>query len=193
MTGNVTAAGVAQKLRINPSDLSVNITGLNDPIDNDVKLAFVVEDPTNRGPQATPGTITLKGKADLFDQDKFALAKAQVDEKLNLADVNLAALNPFLAIAKVELELGGVAAGAVDVGLKGRVDGGGDGGDQGRELPGDGAGAEERRVPVEPDGADQGGSHGRCEQRGGAEGRGPAGADGLRVRRGQRGRDAGIS
>lgn len=119
MTGNVSAAGVAQKLRINPSDLSVKITGLNDPIDNDVKLAFVVEDPTNRGPKATPGTITLKGKADLFDQDKFDLAKAQVDEKLNLADVNLAALNPFLAIAKVELELGGVAAGAVDVGLKG--------------------------------------------------------------------------
>ena len=111
LTGNVSAAGVAQKLRINPSDLSVKITGLNDPIENDVKLAFVVEDPTNRGPKATPGTITLKGKADLFDGDKINLAKAQVDEKLNLADVNLAALNPFLAIAKVELELGGVAAG----------------------------------------------------------------------------------
>jgi hypothetical protein len=85
-----------------------------------VRLAFVVEDPANRGGSSTPpGLITLKGKADLFDQDQFKLEAAE--EKLNLADVNLAAANPFLAMAKLELALAGVASGAVDVNLKGRT------------------------------------------------------------------------
>jgi hypothetical protein len=119
MTGNVTAAGMAQRVHINPSNLSVVLTGLNDPIKNDIQLAFTVEDPAHPNTPARPGSIVLSGVADLFDQDKLRLDTASVKEQLKLADVDVAAANPFLAIAQLKLTLAGLANGAVDVNLQG--------------------------------------------------------------------------
>ena len=116
MTGNVTAAGVAQKLHINPSNIALNIKGLNDPIENDIQLAFNVEDPAR---PSTPGSIHLNGVADLFDNGKLRLDTATIKEQLKIADVDLAAVNPFLAIAKLKLNLGGLTNGAVDVNAQG--------------------------------------------------------------------------
>jgi hypothetical protein len=119
MTGNVTAAGMPQRVHINPSNLSVVLTGLNDPIKNDIQLAFTVEDPTHPNAPARPGSIVLSGMADLFDQDKLRLDTASVKEQLKLADVDVAAANPFLAIGQLKLTLAGLANGTVDVNLQG--------------------------------------------------------------------------
>jgi hypothetical protein len=119
MTGNVTAAGMTQKVHINPSNLSIVLTGLNDPIKNDIQLAFSVDDPTHPGAASRPGSLALTGTADLFDQDKLRLDTATAKEQLKLVNVDFAAANPFLAIAQLKLTLAGLANGAVDINLQG--------------------------------------------------------------------------
>src|SRR4051812_33014302 len=119
MTGKVTAAGMAQRVHINPSNLSIVLTGLNDPIKNDIQLAFSVEDPTHPNTPPHPGSIVLNGTADLFDHDKLRLDIASAKEQLKLANVDVAAVNPFLAIAQLKLTLAGLANGSVDVNLQG--------------------------------------------------------------------------
>ena len=105
MTGKVTSAALAQVLHIDPSNLSVKITGLNDPIENDIQLAFNVEDHSKAGP-SVPGSISLVGQADLFDKDALRLDLASGKEKLTLSNVDVAAVNAFLGagVAAVEPE-----------------------------------------------------------------------------------------
>jgi hypothetical protein len=120
LTGNVTTAGSAQKVHINPSNLSVLLKGLNEPIENDIQLAFTVEDGGKPAGGGTAGAIALVGTADLFEGGKLRLDTAKAKEQLKLKDVNLAGLNPLLAIGKPKaLELAGLANGAVDVSLQG--------------------------------------------------------------------------
>jgi len=109
MTGNVTAAGMSQKLHINPSNLAIVLKGLNDPIENNIQLAFAGGGSTKAGAAATPGSIVLVGVADVFDKGKLRLDTASVKEQLKLANVDVAAVNPFLAIAKANLVLAGMA------------------------------------------------------------------------------------
>ncbi len=119
MIGAVSAAGVSQKLRINPSDIAVSLTGLNEAIKNDIKLAFTVEDAggtASANPAGAPGTITIVGEVDA--------AKKHLKEKLALAGVNLSAANPILAMVarsagQPGLTIGGMADGAVDVTMLG--------------------------------------------------------------------------
>ena len=119
LTGVVTAEGLPQRLRINPSNLTVSFTSLNEPIDNDIQLSFTVEDPSKPATVAKPGTLALVGTADLLDGGKVRLDRASVKEKLTLASLNTAVVNPFLAAMKRPLLLGGVADGTVDINLQG--------------------------------------------------------------------------
>src|SRR5207245_861157 len=103
---------------INPSNLAVVLTGLNDPIKNDIQLAFTVEDPARPGAVVRPGAIALNGTADLFENGKLRLDTASAKEQLKLSDVDVAAANPFLAIAQLKLTLAGLANGTFDVNLQ---------------------------------------------------------------------------
>lgn len=114
MTGTVTKAGLAQTLRIKPSDIALTIKDLNQPIDNNINLAFAVEDSANPQ-QATPGSISIAGTADLLENDRFDLAKLAVKETIKLTAVNVAAINPFLT----GLKIAGLANGQVDVNIQG--------------------------------------------------------------------------
>jgi len=118
MTGKVTSAGLPQILHIQPSNLSVKITSLDDPIDNDIQLAFKVEDPS-RAAVSVPGSITLVGQADLFDKGVVHLDRATAKEQLTLTNVDVAAVNPFLALASLRLNVTGIASGAVNVNMQG--------------------------------------------------------------------------
>lgn len=118
MTGKVTSAVLAQVLHIEPSNLSVKITGLNDPIENDIQLVFKVEDHSKAGPSIL-GSTSLVGHADLFDKDALRLDLASGKEKLTLSNVDVAAVNPFLALASLQLNVSGIANGEVDLNLQG--------------------------------------------------------------------------
>ncbi|HYE20503.1 MAG TPA: hypothetical protein VEA69_18795 [Tepidisphaeraceae bacterium] len=122
MVGKVSADQVAQVLRILPSDVTVKITGLDQPIAHDVKLALAVEQggtsasgaTAGAGAQGKPGTITLRGD--------FDPKTVRFSEDLALAGVDLAALNPLLAIGRTgpaPVRLTGVADGALKLTAQG--------------------------------------------------------------------------
>ena len=103
--GTVEAAGL-QTVHIDPSTAVINIPDINKPIADDVKLAFHVG-------EETPGTVTLAGTVDAVQNNKLDLDQLAADQKINIANVNLAAAGPFLKQAKVDAQLGGVANGAI--------------------------------------------------------------------------------
>lgn len=95
---------------IQPSDLVVDIPDINGMISNDVRLAF--------GPSgAQPGTLTLAGTVDAIEGKQIAVDQLAADQKLALANVDLAALAPILKLAGLDATLTGIANGAMVVGV----------------------------------------------------------------------------
>ena len=84
------------------SSMSIRINTMKDPIENALVLVYRV------GNNGLPGTIKLGGTLQNGEQ-------ANIDEKLELAAVSLAAMNPFLAMAGHKITLGGVANGAIAI------------------------------------------------------------------------------
>src|SRR5688572_2334808 len=98
----------APPVHVGKSTVLVNITDINQPISNDVKLAFRVGD-------QQPGTVTAVGTVDVADGNQLNIEKLVADQKVALSNVDLGA-----AAALVPgVQLGGVSNGALDVKAQG--------------------------------------------------------------------------
>ena len=84
------------------SSMSVKINTLAEPIGNSLLLVYRV------GINGLPGTIKIGGTAQTGE-------RGNIDEKLELSSVSLAALNPLLAMAGKKLEFGGIVNGAIAI------------------------------------------------------------------------------
>jgi hypothetical protein len=88
------------------SGLVLKVKGLAEPIENAVAVVLRI------GGDGAPGSVKLNGLARL-DSSGGGLQSA--DEKLEVSALPLQGANPFLALAGQELQLGGVANGAIAV------------------------------------------------------------------------------
>jgi hypothetical protein len=111
MTGTITAANVSQKVYIRPSTIDASLTSLNAPIKHDVRMVFAVDN-------SAPGTLSSSGEIDLLRNGKVDENALKMKQTLGLSGVDLAILNPFLAMAKNDLKLGGIANGMLDLSLE---------------------------------------------------------------------------
>jgi hypothetical protein len=88
------------------SGLTLKLKGLAEPIENAVAIVLRI------GSDGAPGSLKLNGVAKL-DSGGGGLQSA--DEKLEVTALPLQGANPFLALAREELQIGGVANGAIAV------------------------------------------------------------------------------
>lgn len=108
LRGRIVTPDVSQPFHIEPSKLSVTIDDINGPIRHDIKLGCRAGD----GPL---GTIQISGEIDLIEGNKVDLSQLAVDGKVSLAGIEVAAVNPFLKLAGVELIAKGVVGGNLQV------------------------------------------------------------------------------
>ncbi|MGB7158125.1 MAG: hypothetical protein WBD40_08670 [Tepidisphaeraceae bacterium] len=109
LRGSIFKAGGGPALMvIKPSDIIVDVPDSNGPISNDIKLAF-------SSAEGKTGTISLAGSVDVIENNKLAVEQMTADQKLALADVDFAALEPILQMARVDATLAGVANGSLAV------------------------------------------------------------------------------
>ena len=95
-------------VEIKPSTVNAKLDGINRPIENDAKLAFAVA-----GTDA--GTLTASGTLDAIENNQIDLAALKADEKVSTNGINLAALQPLLARAGLDLTAAGTLDGGAQV------------------------------------------------------------------------------
>ncbi len=95
-------------VEIKPSTVNAKLDGINQPIENDAKLAFAVA-----GTDA--GTLTASGTLDAIENNQIDLAALKADEKVSTNGINLAALQPLLARAGLDLTAAGTLDGGAQV------------------------------------------------------------------------------
>ncbi len=91
-------------VHINPSTAVVDISSVNQPVKNEVKLVYRVGD-------GQPGTVQTSGSLDVAENNQLQVEKLSADQKLSLSSVDLVAISPFLQ----GTQLGGIANGALDL------------------------------------------------------------------------------
>ncbi|HTL29568.1 MAG TPA: hypothetical protein VL282_10105, partial [Tepidisphaeraceae bacterium] len=97
-------------VHLNSSQINAKVTNINDPIEQDAKLEIQVEN-------GKPGTIQVAGTVDAIDNNIVDTKKLVADEKVMLANLDVAAANPFLVASKVSLT--GLANGSLQVAAQG--------------------------------------------------------------------------
>jgi hypothetical protein len=95
-------------IQLDNGDVTVTIPDINSPITNDVKLAYRVG-------QSPPGTISVSGTVDAIENNVVNVDKLAADEKVTLAQVDLAAAEPFLQSPDAKTTLSGVADGTLQL------------------------------------------------------------------------------
>ncbi len=115
--GSVTGAGVPAPITIEPSTVLLDIPDVNQPIQDNIKLAYRLGD-------AKPSTISVSGTVDAVEGGKVDLktidSKLKAQQKIALDNVDLGAATPILKKSLGEdAELGGIASGALDVNAQG--------------------------------------------------------------------------
>jgi hypothetical protein len=88
------------------SGMTLKLKGLAEPIENAAAIVLRI------GSEGAPGSVKLNGVATL---DNKGAGLQSADEKLEVTALPLQGANPFLALAGQELQLGGVANGAIAV------------------------------------------------------------------------------
>ena len=110
--GSVEGAGVPAPITIDPSTIVLNIPDINQPITNDIKLAYRVGN-------AKPSAISVIGSIDAVENGEIDLATVKntlkAQQKIALQDVDLSAAS---AVVK-DAEIGGIVNGALDVNAQG--------------------------------------------------------------------------
>jgi hypothetical protein len=96
---------------VNAVKLDTTITDVNQPLTPSAVIEMKV------GEEGQTGTIKLDGTVDAFDKNELALQKLAADLKLNIANIDLSAANPFLASAQAILH--GVANGSLNIKTEG--------------------------------------------------------------------------
>ena len=111
----ISAANVPEELQIRPSNVTVTIPSINEPIKNDLYLVYRVG-------QSPEGTIKLVGSVKAIENQQVNIDKLDAAEALQLVGVDVAALSPFLQMAKLDLQTKGVVNGQLDLKAKGLND-----------------------------------------------------------------------
>jgi hypothetical protein len=112
LQGTVVAAGAPQPLHIDPSNATIDIPDIDQPIKNTLHLAYHTGD-------LPPGTIDLAGTVDAVSNRQVDLKQLAADETLTIAGARLDALSPLLRMAKVDLTPSGVANGQIKLAAAG--------------------------------------------------------------------------
>lgn len=110
--GTIEGAGVAKPIHVQPSTAVVHITDINQPIQNEVKLAYNVEG-------GATSTIEARGTVDAIKNNVVSLETLSAGQKVSLANVNLAAVEPFLKTMGADTRLAGLVSGGIDIKAEG--------------------------------------------------------------------------
>ena len=95
-------------VEIKPSTLTANLAGINSPIENDAKIAFAIGG-------ADAGTLAASGTIDAIENNQIDLGQLKADQKISTQKINLAALQPLLTRAGLDLTAAGTLDGAAQV------------------------------------------------------------------------------
>ncbi|MBC8106071.1 MAG: hypothetical protein H7Z14_05740, partial [Anaerolineae bacterium] len=111
--GSVEGEGVPAPIAIDPSTIVLNIPDINQPITNDIKLAYRVGD-------SKPSAISMNGSIDAVENGKVDLEKVQqtlkAQQKIVLANVDLAGASPMLKKSLgADADVAGIVGGMLDV------------------------------------------------------------------------------
>jgi hypothetical protein len=113
LRGTIAGDGVPTPVHIEPGSTALlNIPNINSPIDNTVKLKFRVGD-------EQPGALDLAGKIAAVKNNRLNTENLVADQKLQVARVNLAALNGILKSLGQDVQLGGLSNGSVQLNMQG--------------------------------------------------------------------------
>jgi len=113
LRGTIAGDGVPTPVHIEPGSTAIlNIPSINSPIDDKINLKFRTGD-------NPPGTLDLAGTVAAVQNNRVNIEKLTADQKLQVAAVNLDALNGLLKALGVDLQLGGVSNGAVQLKMQG--------------------------------------------------------------------------
>jgi hypothetical protein len=115
LSGTVHHPSMPAPLEIEPSSLVLNIPDSNQPIENDIKLAYRIG-------QNAVGTITASGKIDLIENNRVQLDKLSGDEAITLAGISMAPVGAIMSSPQAKTTIAGVANGQIE--LNSRADGG---------------------------------------------------------------------
>ncbi len=91
---------------LDPSDVTVDIPDINQPIANKATVAYHVGN-------AAPGTIALEGTVDAIENNVVNVDQLKADQTLQIAGTDLAAAAPFLNSPTQTITLAGIANGSL--------------------------------------------------------------------------------
>ncbi|WP_428937897.1 hypothetical protein [Fontivita pretiosa] len=111
--GTLEGPAGAPPVHVDPSSVVVNIPDINRPIENAVKLAYHV------GNDERKSTIEISGTVDAIENNLPNIEQLVASLKISLANVQLAAAEPFLRKIWEDVKLAGVLNGALDAQVKG--------------------------------------------------------------------------
>jgi len=92
--------------------INVKVTGINDPIQHDIKLVMNVAG-------GKPGTVAITGSIDAVDNGQVNLEKLKANPTLTLSEIDLASMAPFLKLAGLDLTVAGRTDGKIVVNADG--------------------------------------------------------------------------
>jgi hypothetical protein len=111
-TGTVVAAGIPEVLKLNGGSITIEVPSLDGQITDQIKLRCAVGD-------RPEGTIALAGTVNAMEKGEFNPQAVKVDQKLEIENLDAAAVTPFLKLAGVDLKLAGMTDGQLAI----KVDG----------------------------------------------------------------------
>jgi hypothetical protein len=106
LQGTILVAGAPEPLHIDPSNMKIEIAGIDQPIKNNVLLAY-------HAGNLPPGTIELTGTIGAISNRQVDLKQLTADETLTIAGARLEVLSPLLRMAGIDLTTEGSANGTV--------------------------------------------------------------------------------
>ncbi|HEY7088698.1 MAG TPA: hypothetical protein VH518_11455 [Tepidisphaeraceae bacterium] len=111
--GTIEGEGVKEPIHVEPSTAVVTISDINQPIQNQVKLAYHV------GDSGATSTVQAQGTVQAIKNNILDIPNLSAGQNIALSNVNLAAAEPFLKALGEDTRLAGLMSGGVDLKAQG--------------------------------------------------------------------------